>query len=139
MSKVAARTVQTPGEAPPQDQPKPDAYTANVIQTGQEGDAELSEVDRLRAMVERQGEQMANMMAAMQNMARSQSGAPKPAAAESALPDQSEIDVSKLQTPVLTRQGWIVPPDFGTPAEFKQEQKDRETMRAAMQKIANAV
>ena len=83
MSKVAARTVQTPGEAPPQDQPKPDAYTANVIQTGQEGDAEPSEVDRLRAMVERQGEQMANMMAAMQNMARSQAGAPKPAAAES--------------------------------------------------------
>ena len=146
MSKVAARTVQTPGEAPPQDQPKPDAYTANVIQTGQENEpgdesdaAEPSDVDRLVLLVQAQQAQIEALTGAVQNIARGQGSGSTPAQTASSLPDQSEIDVSKLQTPVLTRQGWIVPPDFGTPAEFKQEQKDRETMRAAMQKIANAV
>lgn len=140
MSKVAAspRIVQTPGEAPAAPaEPKPDAFEAVALQTGMEGDSEPSEVDRLRAMVEAQGAQMANMMAAMQNMLRSQQGskpgAPAPA---SALPDQGDVDMATLEAPVLTRQGWLVPPDYGMSPEKKRELEDQSLMRAAMQKIA---
>lgn len=34
--------------------------------------------------------------------------------AEESLPDQSEISVTKIQRPVLTKQGWVVPAKFGS-------------------------
>lgn len=139
---ASPRIIQTPGDAP-----KPDAFTATAVQTGQEGEGdadpsdagEPSEVERLERLVRAQQAQIEALTGAVQNLARSQQGnGPKPSQGVSELPNPAEVDVSALKAPVLTREGWIVPPDFGTPAEFRQEQEDRKVMRAAMQKIADA-
>lgn len=37
----------------------------------------------------------------------------KPAAASAKLPDQDSVDPAKITTPVLTKQGWVVPEKFG--------------------------
>lgn len=33
---------------------------------------------------------------------------------EASLPNQDDIDVTKLKSPVLTKQGWLVPEKFGS-------------------------
>lgn len=33
------------------------------------------------------------------------------------LPNAIDIDAYKLKAPVLTRQGWVVPPDYGQPGK----------------------
>ena len=33
---------------------------------------------------------------------------------EASLPDSSEIDLAALKSPVLTKQGWVVPEKFGS-------------------------
>jgi hypothetical protein len=33
------------------------------------------------------------------------------------LPNAIDIDARKITAPVLTKQGWVVPPDFGQPAK----------------------
>ncbi len=32
---------------------------------------------------------------------------------DASLPDQDDVDVSKMKSPVLTKQGWLVPTGFG--------------------------
>lgn len=34
---------------------------------------------------------------------------------DAGLPNAIDIDAFKIKAPVLTRQGWVVPPDFGQP------------------------
>lgn len=47
--------------------------------------------------------------------------APKRTAEPSdALPDQSSVDADTIKAPVLTRQGWVVPTEFGTPPAAKR-------------------
>jgi hypothetical protein len=42
-------------------------------------------------------------------------GKPQPRSNNDAdLPNQNDIDVSKLKAPVLSRQGWVVPHTFGS-------------------------
>ena len=38
------------------------------------------------------------------------------AESEANLPDQSEVDTKTIKFPVLSKQGWVVPDGFGTPA-----------------------
>lgn len=58
--------------------------------------------------------QFASLMARIETL----ESRPQPARASQAyrlekLPDESSIDLSTLKQPVLTKQGWIVPADFG--------------------------
>lgn len=47
--------------------------------------------------------------------------APKrPAEPSDALPDQSSVNADTIKAPVLTRQGWVVPTEYGTPAAAKR-------------------
>lgn len=47
--------------------------------------------------------------------------APKRAADPSeSLPDQSSVDPNTIKSPVLTKQGWVVPTEFGTPPAAKR-------------------
>lgn len=61
-------------------------------------------------------EQMASRLAVLE---AKQTNAAKVAAPERVLPDQDEFDVAKLKTPVLTKQGWLVPEGYGTPPNVK--------------------
>lgn len=136
--------VQTPGES--NQSPIPDqAQTAQVaatsgaelqavaLQTGQEGDREPTEVERLRDMVEAQSAQIANLMGAVQNMARSTHGnGAKPGQADGGLPDASDVDAQSCTSPVLTKQGWIVPPDYGMSAEARAEREERTLIRQTL-------
>lgn len=40
---------------------------------------------------------------------------PKPSAAEQALPDQSEVDPTRIRRAVLTKQGWVCPAESPKP------------------------
>lgn len=140
MSKVATRTIQTPGEAPaePQtDTPKPDAFAAVALQTGMDPEPGESEVDRLMRVVQAQQDQIAALTGAVQNIARGQQGhSPNAPAPASTLPDQASVDMATLEAPVLTRQGWLVPHEYGMSPEKRQENEDRNLTRIAMQKLA---
>ncbi len=52
---------------------------------------------------------------ALQAQAAAQSAGP----GEPPLPDQSEIDPTKITRPTLSKQGYVVPADYGTPVAGK--------------------
>lgn len=141
MSKVATRTIQTPGEVPQTPEtpetPKPDAFTAVALQTGMEPEQGESEVDRLNRIVEAQQAQMASLTAAIQALARGQqNNGAKPGQIEGKLPDQSEINIATLESPVLTRQGWLVPADYGMSPEDRAERERQRMTDKALQALA---
>lgn len=107
------RAVQTPGEEPTQ------APTENA---GDIGSTETTEVLKdknpaaeptvadLLAIIKQQADQVAGLTAAVQNLNRAQSPA---ARVTEELPDIDSLDKAKIKTPVLTKQGWLVPETFG--------------------------
>lgn len=114
--------VQIPGEPPAEPTTEKPELQAVAVQTGMEDMAEPTELDRLRAMVDAQSAQIANLMGAVQNMARSAHGnGEKPSQSDGGLPDAASVDLGTIAAPVLTKQGWIVPPDYGMPPEAKAE------------------
>ena len=82
---------QTPGEVTSE----PDAPAVLVTQS------------QLDALIAQNNELMRKLEAAGKPRVRNASD-------DAALPDQSSIDISLLKSPVLTKQGWLVPPEFGT-------------------------
>jgi hypothetical protein len=122
--------VQTPGEAPAADQPSPDAAAPAA---GLSPDSD--NIDDLRALVKQQAEQMSAMMAAVTQMQANQSRAVPSQSMENSLPDIADVDLAKInagQTPVLTKQGWVVPATFGTDPARLQELKDMALQREFM-------
>jgi hypothetical protein len=111
-----AAAVHTPGESPaPADQ------TAGAAPT----------MEELQA-------QIAAMGAAMQQLQANQRVIPAQAQAQS-LPDMADIDLTEVNhgsTPVLTKQGWIVPPNFGADPVMLAEEKAKREERAALMKLA---
>ena len=97
-------------------------------------------IEDLQAQLAAQSAQMAQMMAAMGQLQANQRTVPAQAQAE-ALPDLADVDMTAINagsTPVLTRQGWIVPPNFGSdPVMLAEEQAKREE-RAALMQLAQA-
>lgn len=141
----AKTNVQTPGETPTADQagqPAGDAFQAEATQTSvdlaeqpAEGGSELAQ---LKAMVAAQNAQIASLMAAVSNVQRTQ---PTPTAKslEASLPDLDSVDVEAINqgnTPVLTKQGWIVPPTYGTDPARLQELRDQALQRKINTKLA---
>lgn len=122
-----AADVQTPGEKPaPADQPETSAPAAGPT------------VEELQAQLAAQQEQMAQMMAIMQNLQANQRIVPAQALADS-LPDIAEVDVDEINkgsSPVLTRQGWVVPPSFGADPNLLAEKVAQEARDAALMKLA---
>lgn len=142
--------VQTPGEtptAPAADQPAADAFQAVGIELSGDdpepaGAGDNSEVAELRALVQRQNEQMSAMMAAVTQLQANQvRQAPSAKVSqEAALPDISEVDLKAINegnTPVLTKQGWVVPVNFGTDPAQLQKLKDEALQRQAMTTLVN--
>lgn len=115
-----ATAVQTPGESPAHaDQPA--------------GAAGGPSIEDLQA-------QIAAMAAMMQQLQANQRVIPAQAQAE-ALPDLAALDVDEINkgaTPVLTRQGWIVPPNFGADPVSLAEKVAQEKRDAALMKLAEA-
>jgi hypothetical protein len=60
-------------------------------------------------------------LAALRAAKAAQVTAPKRQADPSeSLPDQSSVDPNAIKSPVLTRQGWVVPTEFGTSPAAKR-------------------
>lgn len=141
----AKTNVQTPGDTPTADQAGQaagDAFQAEATQAAGDqteqaaaGDGELAQ---LKAMVAAQNAQIASLMAAVSNVQRTQ---PTPTAKslEASLPDLDSVDVEAINagnTPVLTKQGWIVPPTYGTDPARLQELRDQALQRKINTKLA---
>lgn len=143
------RAVSTPGETPTateagQDatQSTGDAFQAQATQLGDQGSAapaaETSDSD-LRALVAAQNAQIAALMGAVAQLQRTQAAPTAKAALEASLPDIDSVDVDKINegnTPVLTKQGWVVPPTYGTDPARLQELRDQALNRQVMGDLA---
>jgi len=82
--------------------------------------------------------QIAAMGAMMQQMQANQRVIPSQAQAE-ALPDMASLDldaINKGSSPVLTRQGWIVPPNYGADPVLLAEKVAQEKRDATLMKLA---
>lgn len=129
MATSRATAVQTPGDTPT---PAP----ADTSATSAPG----STVEELQAQLAAQQQQMAAMMAMMQNLQANQRVIPAQAQAD-ALPDMADLDLDEINrgsTPVLTRQGWIVPPNHGADPVSLAEKAAQEKRDAALMKLAEA-
>lgn len=137
MSRVKT-PVQTPGEqptttltptdtadgsAPEAGQPTGDAFQAQGSVLG--GDASTTppadpgsaSMEQLRAMVEAQNQQIAALIGTVQGLQRAQVSPAAQVAQASVLPKLEDVDLAAINagsTPVLTQQGWVVPPTHGT-------------------------
>jgi hypothetical protein len=141
----AKTNVQTPGETPTADQAGQaagDAFQAEATQTSvdqtEQAAAGDSEIAQLKAMVIAQNATIASLTAAVSNVQRTQ---PTPTAKslEASLPDLDSVDVDAINagnTPVLTKQGWIVPPTYGTDPARLQELRDAALQRQVMGDLA---
>lgn len=104
MARTAAP--QVPGEAPaaaPAEKPADDLV-------GDPAAPEGGEVAALRAELAQLKQMMAGLVSAR--------AAPVPNgknATPENLPDQTEVDPAKIERPVLSKQGWVVPHGFGSP------------------------
>lgn len=138
--------VQTPGEtptAPAAGQPSADAFQAVGTNLSDDaGPADGATNEELRAMVAAQNAQISAMMAAVTQLQANQVRQAPTArqSQEAALPDSANLDIdaiNKGNTPVLTKQGWIVPPAFGTDPARLQQLKDEALQRQAMTTLVN--
>lgn len=132
--------VQTPGEtptAPAAGQPAADAFQA--VGTDLSGDEPAAEEDP--KVIALQAQVSALMAAVTQLQANQVRQAPTPKQSqEAALPDISEVDLKAINegnTPVLTKQGWVVPVNFGTDPAQLQKLKDEALQRQAMTTLVN--
>jgi hypothetical protein len=111
--------VQTPGEAP----------------ADQASAAPAASVEQLQAALAAQQAQMAQMMATMQQLMANQRTVPAEAAAQS-LPSMTDVDVDEVNkgsVPVLTKDGWIVPPQFSAdPVKLAEDEAKRQERKALM-------
>lgn len=129
MATRRATAVQTPGDTP---------TTAQADQPATA--APGSTVEELQAQLAAQQQQMAAMMAMMQNLQANQRVIPAQAQAD-ALPDMADLDMDEINrgsTPVLTRQGWIVPPNYAADPVSLAEKAAQEKRDAALMKLAEA-
>ena len=117
--------VQTPGETP--QAPAADQASA--------APAAPATVEELQAALAAQSAQLQAMAGMMANLQANQRAVPAQAKAE-ALPDAASIDIDEINrgsSPVLTRQGWIVPPSYAAdPVKLAEEQAKREERKALM-------
>lgn len=107
------REAQTPGDIPQADP------------------GEASTVEVLQAQIQQ-------LMGVMAQLQANQRTIPAQVQAQ-ALPDISEIDLNEVNhgsSPVLTKQGWIVPPNYGADPVMLAEEKAKRQERAALMKLA---
>lgn len=103
----------TPGTNPTTDTPA-DLEEA-VVQEGVKAEVAASENDDLRAIVAKQSEMIADMQRSMQALARNQVASVMPEKVE--LPTMASVVKSAPKVPVLTAEGWYVPPVHPTDRE----------------------
>ena len=115
-TKATTRAVQTPGEpvkpeetSPGTETQKGDAFTATVLTSG--ADEPLDEMAQMRAQMVAMMEQNAALQAAVTNLARGVQAA-QPVTPE--LPNLRDLDITTITSPVLTKDGWFVPPTYGS-------------------------
>lgn len=105
-------TPQVPGEppTPPAADPAPGAPAASPVAADGTVSIARDDLDALHAE-----------LAALRAAKAAPVTAPKRQADPSeSLPDQSSVDADTIKAPVLTRQGWVVPTEFGTPPAAKR-------------------
>ncbi len=112
---MATRQLQprTPGAAP-FEEPK----AATVVATGDDGaaDALVTEDPGGTAFPPDMQAMIDAAVARGIALAAQRSAAVNPAKPAEVLPDESEIDTRTIKSPVLTKQGYVVPEAYGTPA-----------------------
>jgi len=114
------------------------ATRATAVQTPGESPAPADQTAGAGPTMEELQAQIAAMGAAMQQLQANQRVIPAQAQAQS-LPDMADIDLTEVNhgsTPVLTKQGWIVPPNFGADPVMLAEEKAKREERAALMKLA---
>ena len=95
-------------DGPPVDSEEPATRGAGASKAKMTGKVTVTMTkDELQAML--------NQAAAQGAAAVHRAAAPK-ASPEADLPDQSEIDPAKIKSPTLSRQGYVVPLNYGDPA-----------------------
>lgn len=116
--------VQTPGDTP--QQPEPSATGATV--------------EELQAALAAQAAQMQQLMGMVANLQANQRAVPAQAVAQ-ALPEVADLDLDEINqgtTPVLTRQGWVVPPSYGADPVALQKERQEAAKTDALVKLAEA-
>lgn len=149
----AKTPVQTPGDTPTTStdtptgeatgaateagQPTADAFQAQGTQLNPPAvDPGAASMEQLQAMVEAQNRQIAALLGAVENLQRVQTSPAAQVAQASELPKLKDVDLAAINagsTPVLTQEGWVVPPTHGTDPARLQELRD-----AAVQRQLNA-
>lgn len=102
------------------------------------GDMPQSEPGEAGSSVEVLQAQIQQLMGAMAQLQANQRTIPAQVQAQ-ALPDMADIDLTAVNqgsSPVLTKQGWIVPPNFGADPVMLAEEKAKREERAALMKLA---
>lgn len=125
-----AAAVQTPGEVP---------MTATEVKHRHEEAMAAANAAAAPTMEKLQA-QIAAMGAMMQQLQANQRAIPSEAKANADnLPDMASLDldaINKGSTPVLTRQGWIVPANFGADPVSLAEKAAQEKRDATLMKLA---
>ena len=122
--------VQTPGETP----------QAPAADQAPAAPAAPATVEELQAALAAQSAQMQALMGMMANLQANQRAVPAQAKAE-ALPDSASLDIDEINrgsSPVLTRQGWIVPPSYAADPVKLEEDKAKREERKALMALASA-
>lgn len=112
MSSKNTKAVQTPGgnSLEPSGTPPENSNPASADPAGNVGTQQTEPTV---------AELMAELAALKKQVEQQNRPAPTRKEADESLPDTADIDQSALKSPVLTRQGWLVPDDFGSPAASK--------------------
>jgi len=109
MARNQSQPPQVPGDAPPP------AGQAEPELDGADG-AEMTEAERLRAQLDAQATEIAQLKAMMAGVVAARAQPPQPGRpAVADLPDESSVDPRAIESPVLTKGGWIVPHNYGSP------------------------
>lgn len=121
------REAQTPGDVPMTATEVNERYADGIAAVGS------ASVEVLQAQIQQ-------LMGAMAQLQANQRTIPSQVQAQ-ALPDIADIDITEVNhgsSPVLTKQGWIVPPSHGADPVLLAEEKAKREERAALMKLAEA-
>lgn len=112
MAKTPAAP-QVPGAIPPAADPAP-STAPEPTQPVAEDAGPAPEADTVAVPKAQLDALLAKMADLEAKVAAAPAAAARPPKTESdALPDQSSVNPDAIKSPVLTKQGWVVPTDFG--------------------------
>lgn len=120
MPRPATSTVATPG-VPTTENGETDADTlaadTSDFSSGDEAAAAKAEGEAAETVTMTKAELQAMLNSAVAQGIAAARAPTRKASPEANLPDQSEIDRAKITRPTLSKQGWVLPHNYGEPAD----------------------